>query len=195
MWDFSGVLYDQETQSLWSQVLGAAKRGLLRGKSLTLIPSVLSDWKTWTLHYPESTVALLEPTSTEFRWHENQSLVPLVLGVKDGVRAKAWGFDVLSRTPAFPDDWEGRPVLAVLDRPSLTARLYSREIDGRVATFRADQGQLTDLESNSTWNPVTGKAVAGPLAGRSLVALPTVVILREAWLRFHPRSEITPPAN
>jgi hypothetical protein len=195
MWDFSGVLYDQETQSLWSQVLGEAKRGLLRGKSLTIIPSVLTDWRTWTLHYPESTVALLGPTSTEYQWVENQSPVPLVLGVKNGIRAKAWGFDVLSKSQAFPDDWEGRPVLAVLDRSSLTARLYSREIDGRVATFRADQGKLTDLESNSTWNPVTGKAVAGPLTGRSLVELPAVVFLREAWLRFHPKSEITQPAN
>jgi hypothetical protein len=118
-----------------------------------------------------------------------------VLGVKNGVRAKAWGFDVLSKTQAFPDDWEGRPVLAVLDRSSLTARLFSREIDGRVVTFRADQAQLTDLESNSTWNPVTGTAVAGPLTGRSLVALPAVVSLREAWLRFHPESEITQPSN
>jgi hypothetical protein len=143
------------------------------------------------LHYPESTVALLRPTSTEYQWGKNQSLVPFVLGVKNGVRAKAWGFDVLSKTQAFPDDWEGRPVLAVLDRPSLTARLYSRQIDGRVATFRADQGKLTDLESNSTWDPVTGKAVAGPLTGRSLVALPAVVFLREAWLRFHPESAIT----
>jgi hypothetical protein len=195
MWDFSGVLYDQETQSLWSQILGQAKRGLLRGKSLTLIPSVLTDWRTWALHHPESTVALLGPTSTEYQWGKDESLVRFVLGVRNGVHAKAWGFDVLSRTQAFPDDWEGRPVLAVLDRSSLTARLYSREIDGRVATFQADQGELTDLESNSTWNPVTGTAVAGPLTGRSLVALPAVISLREAWLRFHPESEITQPTN
>jgi hypothetical protein len=195
MWDFSGVLYDQETESLWSQVLGVAKRGLLRGKSLTPIPSVLTDWKTWALHYPESTVALLGPTSTEFQSGKNQSLVRFVLGVQNGRLAKAWGFDVLARTQAFSDNWDGRPVLAVLDRSSFTARLYSREIDGRAATFRADQGKLTDLESKSTWDPVTGMAIAGPLTGRSLVALPAVVFFREAWLRFHPGSEITQPAN
>ena len=115
--------------------------------------------------------------------------------LNNGARAKAWGFDVLFKTEAFPDEWEGRPVLAVLDRSSLTARLYSRAIDGRVATFRADEGLLTDLESNSTWNPVTGRAVAGPLTGRSLAALPAIVSLREAWLRFHPESEITQPAD
>jgi hypothetical protein len=195
MWNFSGVLYDEETQSLWSQILGEAKRGLLRGKSLTLIPSILTDWKTWKSQYPESTVALLSPTSTEYQWGTNQSLVAFVLGVNNGVRAKAWGFDLLSKTQAFPDEWEGRPVLAVLERSSLTARLYSREIDGRVATFRADHDKLTDLESNSTWNPVTGTAVAGPLTGRSLVPVPAVVSFREAWLRFHPKSEITQPTN
>jgi hypothetical protein len=52
-----------------------------------------------------------------------------------------------------------------------------------------DGGTLTDRETGSTWEPVTGRAVAGPLAGRHLVALPATVSFRDAWLRFFPRSE------
>ena len=111
------------------------------------------------------------------------------MGIAEGGKARHWGFDTLGATPAINDDWAGRPVLAVLDRAHFTARLYDREVVGRTLTFRMAGAKLTDRETDSVWEPVTGRAITGPLAGRHLLPLPATVSYRDAWRRFYPQSE------
>lgn len=38
------VMYDRQTDSLWSQFLGVAVQGPLAGTKLEVLPSVLTDW-------------------------------------------------------------------------------------------------------------------------------------------------------
>jgi hypothetical protein len=189
LWKESMVFYDQETGSLWSHLLGLAKRGPLRGKRLSRLPAVVTDWETWSAHNPDGSVVLIPYGSTEYSREVYANPERFVLGIEDGARAKAWGLDRLARDAALNDDWAGRPVVGVLDRAGVTARLYERTLGGRVLTFRAAEGRLTDDETGGTWDPVTGKALTGPLAGQFLAPLPALVSLRDAWLRFHPDSE------
>jgi hypothetical protein len=188
LWKESMVFYDQETASLWSHLLGVAKRGPLRGKRLRRLPAVVTDWETWSKHYPEGTVALIPYGGTEFRRDSYDEPERFVLGIDAGDSARAWGLAQLLKTPAINDEWDGRPVLAVLDRPGVTARLYERRSAGRTLTFRMADGRLTDEETGGTWDPVTGRCLTGPLAGSSLPALPAILSYRDAWLRFHPDS-------
>ena len=60
-------MYDRETDSLWSHLLGEAMKGPLKGSELKQIPSVMTDWKTWRTQHPESTVLWLSRTSHEYR--------------------------------------------------------------------------------------------------------------------------------
>jgi hypothetical protein len=46
------LLYDRETESLWSQILGKAISGRYAGTSLTIIPSKITTWKAWKSKYP-----------------------------------------------------------------------------------------------------------------------------------------------
>jgi hypothetical protein len=51
------VMYDRETESLWSQFLSQSVRGELMGTKLETIPLTLTTWDKWKETHPE-TVAL-----------------------------------------------------------------------------------------------------------------------------------------
>jgi hypothetical protein len=189
LWKGSMVFYDRETESLWSHLLGEAKQGPLRGKRLRKLPAVLTDWETWSARDPEGTVTLIPYFGRDYTRGTYRDPGQFVLGVADGDRAKAWGLDRLLQERAVNDEWDGRPVLVALDRAGITARLYEREVAGRVLTFRTADDRLTDEESGSTWDPVTGRALTGALEGQQLSPVPAIVSFRQAWLRFHPESE------
>lgn len=58
------VMFDRETGSYWSQLLGQAICGPLAGERLSLLPSTVADWGTWRDRHPETTVLLPPPHST-----------------------------------------------------------------------------------------------------------------------------------
>jgi hypothetical protein len=191
LWNRSLVMKDEETGSLWSHVLGEAKSGSLKGVKLKQVPSVITDWATWRRENPGGTIVLLSRTSHEYTREFYANPEQFVLGIVESGEAKSWGLDTLSRSPAVNDRLGKRAVLAAFDKSSLTARLYERKLGDRVLTFRLQDGQLTDEQTGSTWNPVTGQAVAGQLEGKHLTALPAILSYRIVWQRFHPPSENT----
>ncbi len=183
-------MLDKETGSLWSHILGEAKQGRLKGKMLEQVPSVMTDWESWSKQHPDGTVVLLSPTSREYRREFYARPERFVLGIVQGGGAKAWTLDLLERQGALDDRVNDTPVVVAFDRKSVTARLYERKLDGRNLSFRFGESGLTDTETGSTWDPVTGRATAGSLKGKSLTALPAIISYRAVWEKFHPRSEV-----
>ena len=53
------VMYDRQTESLWSQLLGEAVEGELKGTKLEYFPSVMTTWDEWKTRFPD-TVALVK---------------------------------------------------------------------------------------------------------------------------------------
>jgi hypothetical protein len=51
------VMFDRETDTLWSQLLGEAVRGELIGTKLEFVPSWMMTWEEWKALHPD-TVAL-----------------------------------------------------------------------------------------------------------------------------------------
>jgi hypothetical protein len=189
LWNRSLVMYDKETGSLWSHILGVAKQGPLRGSKLEQIPSVMTDWQTWSREHRNGTVVLVSRTSVEYRREFYRQPEQFVLGIAERRAAKAWGFHRLTKTPALNDTFDGQPVAVLFDRASVTARLYSRKLKDRELTFETSGGKIRDRETGSTWEPVTGRALDGSLKGAYLKALPAVVSYRTTWQAFHPDSE------
>jgi hypothetical protein len=68
---------------------------------------------------------------------------------------------------------DGAPV-AVLFDPADADRwaVFSRLLDDQIVTLAITNGSLLDVESGSTWDPVTGRALAGPLKGLIMDMLP-----------------------
>jgi hypothetical protein len=190
VWQGNLVMYDRETVSLWSQLAGEAKEGPLKGKQLERFPAVITNWGRWMDQHAGGTVALLSRNARHYRvdFYPHYGPQYLVLGLVAGDTARAWGFDRLAVEPVVNDRFGGRPVLVAFDPEAYTGRVYERVLGERVLTFRLVKGELTDDQSSSTWELLTGRAAAGPLRGRRLVALPAVVANRKVWLKFYPRT-------
>ncbi len=50
------LLYDTQTESLWSQSAMEGLTGPMSGKKLKLLPSVQTSWRAWVSRYPQSAV-------------------------------------------------------------------------------------------------------------------------------------------
>ena len=48
------VMYDHQTETLWSQFLGEAVEGPLEGAKLEMIPSQFTTWREWRDQYPDT---------------------------------------------------------------------------------------------------------------------------------------------
>ncbi len=190
LWHDSLVMQDQETKTYWSHILGEAKAGPLKGKRLKQIPSVMTDWEAWSKRHPDATVVVLSRTSNDYTRQFYVQPQRFVIGIVAKGQANAWGFDLLTKTPVLNEHIGDKPVLVAFDRDSATGRMYERKLGDRVLTFHVDMGRITDKESGSTWDPVTGRALAGPLRGKSLTAMPAIVSYRNVWKGFHPNSTI-----
>lgn len=57
------VLYDQGTESLWSQLLATAIRGPLTGTELSPVPITTTTWREWQRSHPNTKVLLPPPAS------------------------------------------------------------------------------------------------------------------------------------
>lgn len=188
LWQRSLVMMDLETRSLWSHLLGRAMRGPLQGAELESIPSVMTDWKTWRLQHPESTVLNLSRTSREYRREFYRDRSQFVIGMADGT-ARAWPFDELAHQSIVNDQFNDEPALIVFLKDSATALIYDRRLGERTLSFDDKDGKLVDRETGSQWDGSSGKALGGPLLGESLRRKVGIVSYRRAWEKFHPHSE------
>jgi hypothetical protein len=201
------VLYDKETRSRWSTVAGRATAGPLSGTRLRKLPSLVTTWGRWRALHPDTTVYVAgEPPAHRPRFNE-ESVSQVALGEAGPPRNEDWvvGLEGRTGTSAFlvrrlvdaratNEVFEGRPIVAFLTRDLTTARVWERAAGGRVLTFAARGDRLADAETGSTWDPLTGRAVAGPLAGKALVLVPSSSALWYAWKAQFPETRVFGPA-
>lgn len=60
------VMFDRETDSLWSQLYGAAIVGPHTGTTFDFFASMLTDWETWRTQYPTTKVLSKRATRQQF---------------------------------------------------------------------------------------------------------------------------------
>jgi hypothetical protein len=65
------LMYDRETESLWSQIGANAVTGALMGQSLELLRSRITTWKAWREAHPKTTVL-----SKETGYHRDYGRTP-----------------------------------------------------------------------------------------------------------------------
>ena len=191
LWNRSFVMIDEETETLWSHILGTAQRGPLKGQQLKTIPSVLTDWRTWLKANPETSAVLLPRTSRHFNNSVyKKRLDQYVLGIATFKDSKAWSFKTLAKKTTLNDTWRDEPVVVVFNKQSGTARLFKRTVGEQTLSFRVRERKWIDEETLSRWDPITGQATAGLMKGKYLTPLPAITSFRKAWLTFHPNSPI-----
>ena len=135
--------------------------------------------------------------------------VERVLGLSQGDRHLAVPYSRLAEqarggVTAANLELAGAPLLVVwrsgatsaLDRRQIAASrdvgaaaAFSRRVGGRLLTFGAAAGRVTDRQTGSTWDPF-GRAVAGPLAGTRLAPATAMDSFWFDWAAFHPDTAI-----
>ncbi|MCZ6541906.1 MAG: DUF3179 domain-containing protein [Nitrospinae bacterium] len=170
------LLYDRQTESLWSQIKQEAVTGKLIGTRLQLIPSTQTTWGAWKKQHPDTLVLSTQTgydrdyerdpyqgyfTSREIffpvgrldhRYHPKEQ----VIGVQLEGLAKAYPFSELARVKSPFKDKVGKKTVCVL---------YDSK--SRTATIKDESGK----------------------------ELPSVVVFWFAWHAFHPDTQVYTAKN
>lgn len=91
------------------------------------------------------------------------------------------------------DHLGGPPILVSYDPDSGAGRVFDPVLDGKPFTFDAApprQGLpvLQDRETGTVWSAISGEALSGPLAGKRMALIPSIILIWERWKEFHPDS-------
>ena len=210
------IMYDHQTDSLWSHLVGAAVTGPLKGKKLKPLQSMFTRWETWERLYPGSKVltsgrpffgSLRDPYESYYR-SADTGIIPtrlsdkrvypkeyvLALVLKE--KAKAYPFSVLSRKPVVNDTFQGIPLLVVFDAETATGVTFKRKMEGKTLFFKKTQRSnkkrvfLVDDATGSIWDGLTGRAVQGRLKGKKLEPLPATPSFWFGWVDHYPDTEL-----
>lgn len=138
------LLYDRETESLWSQISAEAVTGPLVGRRLELIGSSMMRWGAWREAHPETTVLsretghrrnygrspygdyatsarLVFPVPLDRRYHPKMRTLGLRL---PGRSARAYPAEEVARSGGVVEEtFEGQRVLVAYDAESGTFRV------------------------------------------------------------------------
>jgi len=165
------LMYDHQTESLWSQIRKEAVTGEMIGSRLTLLPLIHTTWKAWKKEHPQT---LILSTDTGYRrdysrdpyagYADTDRLIFPVGRIDPRFRPKTWimGIERNGITKAYPfPDLEKGPVFFADILGSEEVRI---EYDERSRTARIKNKDGEDL--------------------------PTVVAYWFAWAAFHPKTEV-----
>ncbi len=150
------LMYDRQTNSLWSQLLGEPVIGPLAdsGLKLSFFPVSLTTWGEWLAEHPETDVLSLETgyyspsryqpesdsASIYFEYRATtETMFPIwqrdarldtkdeVLGLSVDQVHKAYPVALLQRERVVNDEVGGEEVVIVASSSSMDARVYSRQ--------------------------------------------------------------------
>jgi hypothetical protein len=215
LWNNDLVMYDELTESLWSQVFATAVRGPKTGETMTLRPSTITTWRKWRDEHPDTEVLLPPPASNTVTGEQTRNydanpydgydesarigiggqnpddrLHPKtsVIGVATDDVARAYPLDNVEAEGGVVNDTVGDlPVVVATADGSLVA--YVRRVDGETLEFDRDSDVLT--AGGSRWAIVSGKALDGPHEGTTLErANDRSEMFWFAWADFFPDSGI-----
>ena len=206
------VMYDHQTDTLWSQFLSKGVEGPLNGRDLTVIPATQTTWEAWLELHPD-TKALRKTNSrpdSYTGYYENSDSgihgqfnpddrlynKELVLGINLNGIAKAYPLSALNRELIVNDTFAGEDVLVFFDSYTGTALAFDRNPGDTPLTFRIEDGPagvgavLVDAETGSAWTAFTGSATSGELKGSRMERVPSHLSFWFAWSDYYPQTEI-----
>ncbi|MFB6219455.1 MAG: DUF3179 domain-containing protein [Halobacteriaceae archaeon] len=121
--------------------------------------------------------------------------------VVEGDPPRAYPVRVLSYHEIANDTVDGRPIAVTWCPICWSAVVYDRTVEGRVLSFGVsgkladDALVMYDRETETEWKQPTGEAIAGPLAGARLDALPSPVVTYGQFAYDYPDGVVLQPVR
>lgn len=170
------LLYDEATESLWSQILGKAITGPLKGRKMSLLPAEYTTWADWRQRHPDTQVL-----STDTGYSRNYQTSP-------------YGNYDLEKTRFFPVAYESR-------RYHPKERVIGVEINGQFKAYAfpdlpPGKGRLEDRFAGQRITLIYNtEARSGSILGESGEVIPTINAFWFAWYGFHPDTDLFKPLS
>ena len=202
--------------TLWSALTGKAIEGPQKGKQLTRIPSLVTNWSYWLMLHPESTTYDLfdgkkyasTPLPTEMSEDARESLKRTddrlkasreVLGVEFASSRRAYPLPAAKARACFLDEVDGEAIAVFWYGKTKTAVAFQRQVNGRVLTFYADgispeSAPFKDKETGTRWT-IAGRGIDGPLRGHELTWVKSIQCRWYAWASEYPGTTLFKNAN
>jgi hypothetical protein len=205
------VMYDRgDRESLWPQMVRAARCGDLTGTELNMVPFVEMSWEGWQAMHPDTRLVSSD-TGYNRRYDtypypgydipENPAvLFPMEMDTRRPPKERVFGIPTGAGGIAFPygtlDEYgpllakhlqyNGRAVVVFWDRSVQGAAAFQTRLDGQELTFRVKEGRIVDDQTGTSWR-IDGFGEDGALAGARLELLPEgFVAYWFAWGAFYP---------
>jgi Protein of unknown function (DUF3179) len=218
LWSNGLIMYDQQTDSLWSHVAGQAIIGPMQGTILQILPATQTDWGIWKRLHPKTLV--LDPSRSSHRRDYNvdpyegyyvsedtgvmairrqDPRLPskaLVVGLRLDGEVKAYPFARFSQQPVVNDTVANIPVVVAFHERTATGLVFNRRVGSRVLTFvPATSGigellRMRDEQTGSLWSGFVGEAMEGALKGKRLKQVPTTYAFWFAWKDYYPNTTV-----
>ena len=197
--------------TLWSALTGKAIDGPQKGKQLTRVPSLVTNWNYWLMLHPESTTYDLfdgekypsTPLPKEMSEKAVASLKKLderldrnsvVLGIEFEESQRAYPLPTDKPRACLSDEVDGEPIAVFWYGHTKTAVAFNRTINGRTLTFYADEiapesAPFMDKETGTRWS-IAGRGIDGPLRGQELTWAKSIQCRWYAWASEYPGTTI-----
>jgi hypothetical protein len=202
------IMRDEETGTWWQQVSGAAILGPLKGRHLERVPQDELTFAQWKREQPRGRVLRPDPGVKKYAgrdWEQQIAKLPavtplidrrleprtLVIGIRTGGKSKAYPMGALQRQSPIIDTIGTTPVLVVLGPDRKSVRAFSRLVDGKTLELFGKPGtaELIDAPTGSEWD-FTGRAIRGPLAGRTLQKIEVLSDYWFDWRIYNPETAV-----
>ena len=215
LWRDNLVLFDRQTNSLWSQGRAKAIHGKYEGTKLDYYSSSVMTWKEWRALHPDTLVMVkqtdedkagLTEARKAYRTNERVgatgramiggALPPksFVVGFEIKGQPYAVAIDDLKDREFLQLNADGVSVVVVPTTDRLSAKVY---LAGAHQFTRAEkQGprtRLTDQKTGSYWEGLEGRATSGSLKGQSLQEVAAATGFWFAQFTFNPTTKVLRP--
>ena len=165
------LMYDHQTESLWSQISATAVTGRLKGSELRRVPVTHTTWADWLERHPRTEVLSIDTGFRRDYYHD------------------PYGNYAISNQVMFP-------VSSYDNRLNAKELVMGLEIDGQFKAYPlsqlpadgerfADRHADTDLFVEYDRDAMTGRVIDN--AGEEI---PTFLAFWFAWAAFHPETEV-----
>lgn len=207
------VMYDHQTDTLWSQFLSKGVEGPLEDTQLEVVPAIQTTWQAWRELHPDTKVLAKNADISvdsyvkyyesdragvhgQFNPDDRLYVKELVLGVNLDDNPKAYPFSALAGERVVNDSFAGEHLLIFFDESTGAALAFDRSPGNIPLTFRIEgepdgaRTVLVDEETGSRWLAFTGSAIDGELEGSRLRRIPSHLSFWFAWSDWNPQTQI-----
>lgn len=214
------IMFDYETESLWTAISGESIRGDMEGERLKEVISAQKiTWGEWQRLHPDTKVLTYRRRQTagydNYRDYHKSGLktgiLPVenrddrlkvkstVIGLDINGKQKAYPLDLFKKTKIVSNDFQGLSLLLYHDNSTNNTVVYNRKLGENVFEFNMAKSPFFDRNATdiavdnltgTKWDLKTGKAIEGNLGGQVLERVHFRNVYWFIWADYYPDSEI-----